>query len=259
MSGPGGEATRPVLATRDGRVGRITLNRPEAMNAVTTELARALRDALDELGRETSIVLIRGAGGNFSVGGDFHHLEGIRHDEDRLRALFGAFREACDLIAELPAAVVAVVEGYALAGGFELMLASDFALVAEDAVVGDNHSNFGQIPGGGSSQRLPRLVGRQQALGILLTGDRLSGAEAAARGLAYRAVPRAELEREAEALAERFAGKSPASIAQIKRLVREGLERPLADGLDAELDAVVRHVGGPEGAEAFRRFATRGG
>jgi enoyl-CoA hydratase/carnithine racemase len=123
--------------------------------------------------------------------------------------------------------VLAAVEGYALAGGFELMMACDVAIVRDDAVIGDHHSRAGVIPGGGSTQRLPRLVGRQRALGLILTGDHLSGAQAADWGLAYRAVGAAEFDRATDELAERLAGRDPAAQAAIKRLVRDrsGLER----------------------------------
>ena len=85
--------------------------------------------------------------------------------------------------------MIAAVEGVAMAGGFELMQATDIVLVSDDAKIADNHIKFGMVPGGGSTQRLPRLVGRQQALGLLLSGDRLSGVDAARRGLAYRSFP----------------------------------------------------------------------
>src|ERR671930_1700202 len=148
-------APEPTVITRvvDG-VGWLTLNRPNAYNAITTELARALEQALLDVAEGCDVIVIRGAGGNFSVGGDFKELERLRAaGQDAMRELFEAFRAACGVIAQLPVPVVAAVEGYAMAGGFELMQACDFAIVSEEARIGDNHSNFGQVPGGGSSQR----------------------------------------------------------------------------------------------------------
>src|SRR5439155_27380674 len=145
----------PVLIAVDGRIARITLNRPAAMNAITVALARALEDALARAPDEADVIVVRGAGGNFSVGGDFNELERLRAEgTDAMAALFDGFGRACALIAELPVPVVAAVEGYAMAGGFELMQASDVVIVRDDATIADNHSNFGQVPGGGSSQRL---------------------------------------------------------------------------------------------------------
>jgi enoyl-CoA hydratase len=121
------------------------------------------------------------------------------------------------------------------------MLASDIAIVREDARIGDNHSNIAMVPGGGSTQRLPRLVGRQRALGLILSGDHLSGAEAAAWGLAYRAVD--ELEPAVTAIAERLAAKDPVALARTKAVVQAGLERPLRDGIELELETVMTHLG----------------
>ncbi len=130
------------------------------------------------------MIVIRGAGGNFSVGGDFKQVEELRAAGPQpLRALFEAFARACNAAGAVDVPVLAAVEGYALAGGFELMRACDVAIVRDDARVGDHHASAGVIPGGGGSQRLPRLVGRQRALGLILTGDHLSGVEAAAWGL----------------------------------------------------------------------------
>src|SRR5262245_32155260 len=115
-------AEKEVLATTEDRVCTLTLNRPEAMNAVTTSMAEALRDGLAEGAEGADVIVIRGAGGNFCAGGDFKHVQEIRTDPEALRRLFETFGAACDLIAELPVPVICSVEGVAMAGGFELML-----------------------------------------------------------------------------------------------------------------------------------------
>ena len=151
----------------------------------------------------------------------------------------------------------AAVEGNAMAGGFELMQACDIALVADDARLADNHSNFGQVPGGGGSQRLPRIVGRQRALAHILTGDRLTGSEAAAWGLAYRAVPTGELETTVDEVAAKLAGKAPAAVRRIKHLVDAGLERSLSDGLELERATVLEHLRDASAAEGIEAFKAR--
>ena len=159
----------PVSVSAAAGIGTIVLNRPEQLNAVNVELAVALERALVTLGSDpaVNVVLIRGGGGNFCAGGDFAEVERLRGEGPAaLRALFEAFRRACDAIAAVEVPVVAAVEGVAAAGGFELMQAADIVLVSDDARIADNHVRFGMIPGGGSTQRLPRLVGRQQAIGI---------------------------------------------------------------------------------------------
>jgi enoyl-CoA hydratase/carnithine racemase len=233
----------PVLIETADGVGRITLNRPQAMNAITVELGDCLTRAVVELGASVRVIVIRGAGGNFCVGGDFNELERLRAEgPDALAPLFDNFRRACAAVAESPVPVIAAVEGYAVAGGFELVQACDIAVVAGDARLADNHSNFGMVPGGGGSQRLPRIVGGQRALGHILTGDRLTGAEAVAWGLAYRAVPADELADAVDALAVQLAAKDAVALRTIKRLVRDGLELPLTDGLLLERDAVLAHL-----------------
>jgi enoyl-CoA hydratase/carnithine racemase len=175
-----------------------------------------------------------------------------------LRPLFDNFAEACDSIAGAEVPVVAAVEGYAMAGGFELMLASDIALVRDDAVLADNHVTFGQLPGGGSSQRLPRLVGRQRALGLILSGGRLSGREAVAWGLAFRSFPAAGFDAGVASFTAALAGRPRAAVAGIKRLVYAGLAAPLAEGLAMERRAVVEFIAGDAGAAGVAQFTTRG-
>jgi enoyl-CoA hydratase/carnithine racemase len=124
------------------------------------------------------------------------------------------------------------------------MQAADIALVSDDARIADNHINFGMIPGGGATQRLPRLVGRQHAMGLLLSGERLSGADAVRCGLAYRGFAAAEFEDGVGRFAGELAGRARPAVVAIKRLVETGLARPLAGGLDDEIEAVVQHICG---------------
>lgn len=250
---------QPVLTEVADGVGWVTLNRPEAMNAITVGLAEGLERALKELAPQVSAIVIRGAGGNFCVGGDFKELEALRaRGPAAMTDLFAAFGRACALVAAIDVPVVTVVEGYAMAGGFELMQAADIALVADDAKLADNHSNFGQVPGGGGSQLLPRLVGRQRATAHILLGDRISGVDAAAWGLAYRAVPRAQLGEVAAALAAKLAGKGREAQARTKRLIRDGLGLPLAEGLALERRVVVEHLTGEAAGAGIASFTARG-
>lgn len=242
-----------VLASADGEVGRLTLNRPEAMNAVTVQLATELEAGLRDLADSTRVIVIRGAGGNFSVGGDVDEVQRLRAEGPAaLAELFASFGRALAAIAELPVPVVAAVEGHALAGGFELMQACDLAVVAQDARLGDHHARFGMVPGGGGSQRLPRLAGRQRALGLLLTGDRLTAEAAVQWGLAYAAPPPQAFEATVDALAGVLAEADPAATATTKRLVYEGLSAPLAEGLALERRAVVNHLFADDALDRFR-------
>lgn len=252
---------RPVLVEVVDGVGRVTLNRPGSMNAITVELGALLADAFATLGASSDVrvVLVRGAGGNFSAGGDFGEVQRLRADgPEALKPLFANFRRACELAGEIPQPVVAAVEGVAMAGGFELMQAVDVAIVRDDARLCDNHVNYGQVPGGGGSQRLAPLVGRQRALGHLLGGERLTGAQAAAWGLAFRSLSADEFEDGLAAYVAAMAGRRPDALATIKRLVREGERRGIQAGLDAEFAAVVEHIAGEAGGAGVTTFASKG-
>jgi enoyl-CoA hydratase/carnithine racemase len=239
-------------------IGRITLNRPERMNAVTIELARQLADAVRALSGDpaVNVILIGGSGGNFCAGGDVGEVERLRSDgPESLRTLFEAFRLACDAIATAEVPVVAAVEGVAMAGGFELMQAADIVIVSDDARIADNHINFGMIPGGGGTQRLPRLVGHQIALGLILSGDRLSGPEAVHLGLAYRHFAPDDFDEGVSQFVTQLAGRDRAAVAAIKKLVRGPRPRSLSQGLEDEISAVVGHIS-RRGVDEFRRVGT---
>ena len=244
-------------AIADG-VGHITLNRPERMNAVTTELARQLEHALSELSADPAVgvIVIRGAGKNFCAGGDVAEVQRLRSaGPERLRTLFDAFRRACDVIATVDVPVVAAVEGVAMAGGFELMQAADIVLVSDDAMIADSHLNFGMVPGGGSTQRLPRLVGRQTALGLLLSGDVVRGLDAVRLGLAYRSFAAHDFDLGVHEFVTRLAGRDRTAVATIKKLVGRAHQQPLAQGLDEEIAAVVEHIT-DHSVDEFRRVGT---
>jgi enoyl-CoA hydratase/carnithine racemase len=233
-------------------VGRITLDRPAALNAITVALGTELEAALRDLGArdDVRVVLVRGAGGNFCAGGDLDEVSRLREGgPEALEPLFTHFAAACRAISQIPQPVVAAVEGVAMAGGFELMQAADLVLVREDARIRDNHVVYGQVPGGGSTQRLPRLVGRQRALGHLLSGDRLSAVDAVAWGLAYRSYPPDGFDDGVEAVVAALAAREPAAVQGIKRLVDAGLTGSLDVGLDLELRAVVDHISGAAGQQ----------
>lgn len=251
-----------VSVTEAAGIGRVTLDRPEQMNAVNVELGVDLERAIQLLGSDpaVNVILIRGAGGNFCAGGDFAEVERLREQGPAaLRTLFAAFRAACEAIADVDVPVVAAVEGAAAAGGFELMQAADIVLVSDDARIADNHVRFGMIPGGGSTQRLPRLVGRQQAMGLLLSGERLSGTDAVRLGLAYRSFPQSEFDDATERFVATMAGRERSALMAIKQLVVSGMQKPVAAGLDDELAEVVRHISEGAGRNGASAFSERGG
>src|ERR1700752_4247817 len=231
-----------VLIRRDGSIGHLVLNRPEQTNALSPDLAAGLERGLRELGSEVNAILLRGSGGNFCAGADLKFMREARSSKERMREFVEQVGAAVNLFADLSVPVVAAIEGYCLAGGFEIMQACDFPVATESAVIGDVHANFSQLPGAGGTVRIPRWVGRQNALGLLLTGDRFSGREAKQRGLIYDVYPDAEFEAKIGELAIHLAKHDRDELIALKRTVIDLAELPLADALARERDLFVEHV-----------------
>jgi enoyl-CoA hydratase/carnithine racemase len=145
-------------------------------------------------------------------------------------------------IERFPHPVIAVVHGFALAGGLELLMTCDLAIAAEDATLGDQHINFGLVPGGGATQRLPRLLGLRKAKELMLLGSRIDGSEAARLGLVNRAVPAAELEAAAEQWARTLGEKSPTALRYMKELLHGADNVPLEVGLDLEIGQFLAYA-----------------
>nr|WP_080737323.1 enoyl-CoA hydratase/isomerase family protein [Rhodococcus fascians] len=249
-----------VQVSIDSGVGTILLDRPSRMNSVTVSLAQQLEAALTELSTRANVdvVVIRGAGGNFSAGGDFDEVKLLRSQgTDALANLFEAFARALGVIEGMRQPVISAVEGVAMAGGFELMQASDIVLVHPDVRVRDTHIRFGWIPGGGSTQRLPRIVGRQQALGHLLSGDTLDANDLVRLGIAYRILGASTFDTDIDAFALALAGRDRRAVARIKELVALSFTTCLGDGLAAERAAVVDHIAGPSGQAGVTAFERR--
>ena len=226
-------------------VRRVTLNRPARMNALDGPTLQALHDVVldsSQPGSGVRVLVIRGAGRAFCAGNDLKWLaDGVLDDppahmrhQDRMQATFQLL-EAADFVA------VASVNGFALAGGFELTLACDIIVADEAAELGDEHIRRNLLPSGGSSQRLPRRIGLHRALFYLLTGRRMTGREAVAVGLAALAVPAEELDAETLRLAAGIAGADPLALASMKRLARQAMLVPLAEGLQLERWTQLRY------------------
>lgn len=247
-----------VLTELCGEVATLTLNRPGSLNAITIGLGEALEQALLTVPDTARVIVIRGAAGNFSVGGDFVELQQLQSEGGSgLAELFERFARACAQISVEDRPVIAAVEGYAFAGGFELVQSCDIALLSETAVLADNHLNFGQVPGGGGSQRLARLVGRQRASAHILGGERLDAATAHSWGLAARVFPASEFDTGVADYAARLAEKDPAALRTTKRLIRRSAEVSLDEGLAEERRAVLAHLAGSSSASGIDSFHER--
>ena len=250
------EYTNIKLAKKN-RVATIRLNRPDALNALSPELLAELSSAVVEAGNDESmkVLVIRGEGRAFCAGADLTYFKKTFEDPSLLPDYVAQITDTLTRIEKLPIPVIAVVHGFALAGGLELMMACDMALVAEDARIGDQHVNFGLMPGGGSTQRLPRRVGLQRAMELLTTGRWLSGAEAVDWGLALRSVPAEKLDEELEKLLGPLRTKSRAGIALIKSVTLRGRGLSIEDGVALESLAFVQYMTtSPHPAEGIKAF-----
>ena len=228
--------TDKLLCEVDRGHARLTLNRPDAHNPLDGELLTLLSEALNRLKGDAAVrvLTLRGAGKSFCAGADLKFFLGIAEDASALNAYIRHFKDTMSQLAHFPVPVIAVVRGYVLAGGLEMMLACDLTVAAEDAQIGDQHINFGLLPGGGGSQRLPRLLGTRKAKELMFMGTRLSGAEAARWGLVNEAVPAAELEEAAERWVDGLREKSRTALCFMKEMVSAAETMSLAAGLDFE-------------------------
>ncbi|AOI90569.1 enoyl-CoA hydratase/isomerase family protein [Burkholderia pseudomultivorans] len=253
-----------TLLTDDSTPGVrvVTLNRPERMNALDGATLAALNDAVrtaDDPGREIRVIVIRGSGRAFCAGNDLKWLASgvladpaahMRH-QDLMQDTFARMEASRQI-------VIASVNGYAVAGGFELVLASDIVVVDEQAELGDAHLQRNLLPSGGGSQRLPRKIGLARAMYYLVTGRRMTGRDAERMGLASLAVSGAELDAATMQLAREIARTDADALAAMKQMTRRALEMPLNDGLTMERWMQYRYrTESPSLAASVQDFAQR--
>ena len=238
-------------------VAEVIMNRPEAMNALSTEQVRRLGDAASQLAADdqVSVVIISSALEKaFCVGADLK--ERRRFDNDDLRRQRPVFQKAFGALRELPVPVIAAVDGFAMGGGCELALSCDVIIASASAVFGLPEVGLGLIPGEGGTQLLPRRIGFSRAADLLLTGRRVDAEEALRIGLADRLVPEGLARISALQLAEEIATKSPISLRAAKRALLQGLDVDLTRGLEIESRAweeAAFSADRVEGIEAFNQ------
>ncbi|MFJ6544665.1 enoyl-CoA hydratase/isomerase family protein [Streptomyces sp. NPDC091385] len=224
-----------VLVRRHGHVAELVLDRPKAMNAVSTEMARSLTAACAALtaDRDARVVVLTSSHERaFCVGADLKERNSFT-DADLMRQRPVA-RAAYTGVLELPMPTIAAVHGFALGGGFELALACDLIVADGTAVVGLPEVSVGVIPGGGGTQLLPRRVGAARAAELIFTARRVEADEAGRLGLVDQVVEAGRDRDEALALAARIAGNSPVGLRAAKRALRLGVGLELRAGLEVE-------------------------
>ncbi len=248
-------AFETILLERKGAVAMIRLNRPGKLNAMNTTLKEEVAHALEELERDdfVRVAVITGVGDkSFVAGADINEFAG-KTPIDQWKAY--GHTSLYNVVDRFPKPLIAMVNGYCLGGGCELAMACDIRVASENAQFGQPEINIGIIPGGGGSQRLPRLVGLGKALELILTGDRIPATEAHRIGLVDIVVPHAELEKLTLELAEKIASKSPIAVRLAKAAVKSSVNLPLDQGLRHEqslFSAVFSTEDKEEGVKAFQ-------
>jgi enoyl-CoA hydratase/carnithine racemase len=239
-------------------VAEIRLDRPGALNAVSAELARQLTDACAAVAADRgvrAVVLSSAVERAFCVGADLKERNSLTDDE--LRAQRPVTRAAYRAVLDLPVPAVAAVHGFALGGGLELALSCDLIVADPTAVLGLPEVSVGVIPGGGGTQLLARRLGRSRAADLIFTARRLDAAAADAIGLLDRLTGPGQARAVALELAAAIAANSPVGLRNAKRAMREGLDLPLADGLDVEDGAWAATAFSADRAEGVRAFVER--
>lgn len=246
------------VAGHGEKVARITLNRPDQRNPLDKQTVKRLRAVIAELEDDAAVrvVIVRGAGGHFSAGGDMKSYVDLYRRPDEFRAFLIDFHGLLDEIASSRKAYVAVADGYCVAGGLELLLACDIVMAAASARIGDGHIRFGQLPGAGGSQRLMRTVGPTRARYLMLTGEIVTATEAERIGLVSRVVADEALDDAVADLVKELSQASPLGLAGMKRLANIAERQDLTSGLRAELEYVhdyaTQSADATEGLMAFQ-------
>jgi len=246
---------RYVASERRDAVALVTIDNPP-MNALSAALLEELGAELEELDTDDAVraIVLRGAGDRaFVAGADIKEFPALRESASE----GGSARGIQQVGRRMDAArtpFVAAIRGYCLGGGLELAMCCDVRICADDATLGQPEIKLGLIPGGGGTQRLPRLVGHGRAMFLNLTGDFVDAATAHAWGLVEKVVPAAELEDAALAVAGRIASQSPHAVAVLRELARTTRDLPLEEGLRREADGFVRCLRSEDGAEGVAAF-----
>lgn len=233
--------SEPVAVSIKGDVVHATIERRALLNAIDAEVIDGLGAAVAAAhDARAKVLVLRGAGGTFCAGADLRYVRSLLDDQPALVAFMASIGEVLTALERAPFTVVAVVEGHAVAGGFELLLACDVVLASDDARIGDYHAVWGLAPAAGSSVRLARSLPRAVAHHLLLSGRILDGVEAARHGLVTQAVPRDQLDRAAVEAITELSSRSHAAIAATKAMLHAGRAGSYDTALAGELDAFAR-------------------
>ncbi|WHY16260.1 enoyl-CoA hydratase [Peribacillus frigoritolerans] len=237
-------------------IALVTLNRPDAANALSTELLHSLVEGLDELKRDSNLrtVIITGAGEKaFCAGADLKERAGM--NDDKVKETVKLIGDTITAVENLPVPVIAAINGSAFGGGLELALACDIRIASETAKVGLTETSLGIIPGAGGTQRLPRIVGMPTAKELIYTARRLDAKTAHALKIISHVYSPQHLLEEAKKLAKEIAVNAPLALRAAKAAINQGAETDLKTGLQIENDCyqtTLKTLDRLEGLSAFK-------
>lgn len=244
--------------TRRGAALWITLNRPDALNALSLQMMAEIGSTLDAaLGdRELRAVVLTGTGRAFCAGAD---LKAVLELSERagMAQFTGRASRLMEQIEGFPLPVIAAINGLAVAAGLEFLLACDLVIAVRDARIGDGHAKYGLLPGAGASVRLPRKIGPSRAKYLMFTAEYVSAATLAEWGLVHEVVPEGDLEPAVDRLVAKLADKSPLTLARMKRLVDDGLGQTAAGAMRAEQVMVALHAHSADCTEGLVAFSEK--
>jgi enoyl-CoA hydratase len=243
-----------IVFKKRGGIGWIQFNRPERLNAINPEVLADLETAVVNCEEDDSIrvVVFMGSDKAFVAGADIEHM--AKGDIKSAYKLTDLTMRVQERIADLPKPTIAAISGYALGGGCELALCCDFRIAADNAVLGQPEITLGIIPGGGGTQRLPRLVGLGAATELIFTGEMIKADRAERIGLVNKVVPLDQLEPEAEALASKLMERPALALRAAKTALRKGLSTSLKEGLQIEQDLFSMLFGTEDQKEGMAAF-----
>lgn len=248
-------AYETILYNKENGIGIITLNRPKSLNALNSQLIRELNEVLDEIEKDdsVSVVIVTGHEKFFAAGADITEISTLASPVDAYDFVAGA-QAVFNRFEDLPKPVVAAVSGLALGGGCELALACDVRLAADNARFGQPEIKIGVIPGGGGTQRLPRIVGLGRAKDMLFHGDPIDAQEAFRIGLVNKVVETPMLLDEAKKTAEKYMKQPPFVLKITKMVVNEGVNMDLKSALAHEARCFALLFGTEDQQEGMKAF-----
>ncbi len=247
-----------VEIQKNDKTAVLTINRPEALNALNSQVLSDLKAALDELKKEADLrcLIITGAGPkSFVAGADIGEMSTMNPKKGEAFGVAG--NKVMSQVASFPCPVIAAVNGYALGGGFELALACDLRLASEKARFAFPETGLGITPGFGGTQRLARLVGPALASELIFTGRTVKADEALAKGVVSQVCAPEELLDKAQELADTIAGRAPIAIRQAKKAIRGGLDLTLEKGLDYESECFGKCFDSEDQKNAMKAFVEK--